>query len=468
MAFATALEQGYFWSADGVSGLYGPGGGYRPGTALIATYVPWTLRGGYSQPGFAEVVAGAEATYSLLMVILTVACLLLLRELAWQPRLTATRGILTSGVATTLMVLVGFGPVVTQRGFQAQSLATTCAVIGLVMLSQLCAGLSRGRSLLLGSSAVLVAMHAWPLAAVPLAFAVGVASLRRWREISALAWAGAGLLALLAGYPIYGGPQLLSSGAAIPTDTAFLSSSSPAVLPLPATTWGPALMCALVVAILWRRLGLDWWTTRVASVGVVGALLTTALVGGAQWYNGHGLGGYYLQKTVYLTTLIGFVAAAGILCRTVSARRMTHRPAVLAVVSLVLVLMWAPLATPWAVTHWMNRDPNLLDMPAVQAVLAMPASGSSPDNDIVVMGSCEDITSHYTTRWAGTALRSWNADRETFVRRLELEGESLGALAEYARADKTRTLTVYALASCPLAHEIRRAALPNVRLIAHH
>jgi hypothetical protein len=467
MAFATAHERGYFWSADGVDGLYGPGGGYRPGTSLVATYVPWTLRGGYSPPSFTEVVAGAEATYSLLMVVLTFACLLLLRELAWHPRLSAARGVLASGVAATLLVLLGFAPVVTQRGFQAQSLATTSALVGLVMLSQRRAGLSAGGRLLLGSCAVLVAMHAWPLAAVPLAVAVTFASLREWRAIPASTWVGAVLLALLAGYPIYGRPRLLGSGVVIPSDTAFLSSTSPAVLPLPATTWFAALVCAVLVAVLRRRLGLDRWTTKVTTVGCVGALLATALVGGAQVYNGQGLGGYYLQKTLYLTTLIGFVAAAGILCRAVSVRRLPHRPAVLAGLSLVLLMMWAPLATPWAVTHLTNRDPNLLDMTAVQAALDMASSRSSPDRDVVVTGSCEDITSHYTTGWTGTVLRSWNPDRETFVRRLQLEGESLAALVEYAQADATRSLTVYALATCPLTDQIRRAALPNVRLVAH-
>jgi hypothetical protein len=462
MALATALERGYFWSADGIPGVYEAGGGYRPGTSMVATYLPWIATGGYDPPRLAEVIQGAESVYALLMVVVTAACIMLLRELAWDgPNPASSRAVAVSGTALALAILGGFAPVVTQRGFQAQSLATTAAVGGLVMLIQRRAGLTSGGMVLLGWSAVLVAMHAWPLAAVPLAFVVAALSLREWRRLGTGARAGAGLLVLVAGYPIYG-PRLISSASSIPTDTSFLSSTSPAVLPLPASTWAPALAAAVVVALLWWQLGLHRGVTRVITLAVAGALLTTVLVGGAQLHNGRGLGGYYLQKTVYLTTLIGFVLVAAVLSRLVTGSNQRHRPVIVAGASATMLMMWAPLATPWAVTHWTNQDPNLLDMRAVQASLSQEVNGSTTGSDIIVLGSCNNTTSDYTTRWTGTLLRSWTPSREQLVNRLGTEGESLAALREYARNEAQRRIDLYANPACPLATEIRNAKLPNV------
>jgi hypothetical protein len=306
-------------------------------------------------------------------------------------------------------------------------------------------------------------MHAWPLAALPLASVVVVVSLLERRRISAVAWAGAALLALVAGYPIYG-PSMVRSVAVIPTDTTFLSSTSPAVLPLPVTTWGPALGCAVVIAVLWRRLALDPWSTRIVLAAVLAGLLTTGLVAAAQWRNGHGLGGYYLQKTVYLTTLIGFSLVAAVACRVLSATMQRHRPVALAGAAMTMLAMWAPLASPWAITHWTNNDPNLLEMRAVRASLAARSESAIVRSDIVALGTCNDTTSDYTTRWTGTLLRSWSPAREQLVTRLGVEGESLAALRDYALSDDQRTIQVYARSGCPLTTQIQEAALPNVRV----
>jgi hypothetical protein len=462
-ALASAVERGYFWSPDGVAGLYGPGGGYRPGSSFLTTYLPWIARGGYEPPNFAQVVAGAEGVFSLLMVAVTVACLLLLRELVGGRTVGSTPlGLTVSGTALAFMVLVGFAPVVTQRGFQAQSLATTAAIGGLVVLTQRRAGLGPRGALWLGTGAVIISMHSWPLAAVPLACAVAGLSLAHWREIGVRGWAGAGVLLIAAGYPAYG-PTVVNRAPTHITRLVDISSTSPAVLPLPATTWGLALVAAAATTLLARRLGFDQWVRWVIDIAVIGALLTTALVAAAQWRNGHGLGGYYLQKTVYLTTLIGFVLAAAILCHIISSRHLPHRPALLTVAVLALLIMCAPLSTPWAVTHWLNHDPNALDMRAVNAALKAD-DGPSAEHDIVVLGSCNNTTSDYTTRWTGTMLRSWSPARDRLVAQLGVEGESVEALREYAASDERRIIDVFAKEACPLTSEIRSAALTNVRL----
>jgi hypothetical protein len=451
MVLTSIRDMGYWWGAPGVGGSLEVGGGYPPALSFLAAYIPWTVRGGFRSPDVDEAIAGASFFFSIQMVLLAVVSVMIVRDIVGDHERAIGRHF--GMVSVACLVLLGLAPVVAQRGFQSHAMALLTVVSGLTLLMQ--RGTSSTVRVGLGAGAIVVASHGWPLAVPALGLPLAYVLLRDRTHLRRNAIVAAAL-APVAAYQLVNAPHLV-------TKTSYLSSQSPAALELPPSTWLVASLVGLAAAVFTSRLGLRRPASDIAGLSVVAALATAGAVAAIQVHNGGGIGGYYLTKTLYLPTLLACALGCG-LFGAGAARRFTLKPVVLTLGTMLLLVVWAPLATPWAITHWTNRDPNVLDMHTVEAALVRARAGEAT-GDLVAMGMCEDITSDYTTRWTGTILQNWTRPREDFVDRVAVEGESLDSLREYALADVGRSITVVARAGCPLADEIRNAGLPNVRVV---
>lgn len=459
-SFAMGQVHGYTYGHASVPGLY-EATSYRPAQAFLTEYLPWMLRGGQGSPTFAQTVLFADVVYAAQVVAIAVAAALLLRELIDSvPAVgTSRRAWVAACAVLTVLVMVGLAPVIGQRGFQAQAFATASMLAGLLALAQLRRGVGVNTVLLASAACVALAMNSWPLAAGPLVAAVGFVFLRHVRAVRLVTYPMLAVLIAVAAYPIWGVPVFYS-------DTAWLSSQSPAVMNLPVTTWLPLTVLGLA--------SLAWAATRArrevvvqqqgaALVGALGTLVAVPLV---QALSGQRVGGYYVQKTVYALVLLLMVASvAGLswwLARTSGLRRVLG--AVTA--GVLLFVAWAPLGSFAVQTYWRQPGATIYDGRPVAAALARFPDGAPSDLDMVVLGTCRPTASDYTTRWLGTILRSWSVDRNRYVGDIAVRGENLEALQVYASAQRGRTIEVYTHRGCPLGEQIAAAAIPNVRVVA--
>ena len=229
-SMAMGQARGYTFHLDSVHGLYEQTA-YRPAQAFLTEYLPWILRGGNDSPTVAQTLAFAESIYALQMAALGVAAVLLVRELVdglrgataaptstptatgtatRTPTPVPTRTATATRTATKwacgvvgVVVLFGISPVISQRGFQAQSMATVAMVAGLLFLSLGERGpLGTSAAILGAAGCIALAANSWPLAAGPLVAATAFAVVTRVREGSWWAWAAMAVLGAVALYPV--------------------------------------------------------------------------------------------------------------------------------------------------------------------------------------------------------------------------------------------------------------------------
>lgn len=460
-SLAMGQAHGYTYHLDSVPGLYGQTA-YRPAQAFLTEYLPWILRGGYGSPTVSQSLAFAESVYSLQIVALAVAAVLLVRELVdgIQDAGSAPSGAATAWACAVVgaVVLLGISPAISQRGFQAQSMASIAMVTGVLFL---CLGdkrsLSTSAAVVGAAGCIALAANAWPLAAGPLVAATAFAVLRRLREVSWWAWCAMAALGAVAAYPVYGPPVFYK-------DATWLSNTSSAVLPLPPSTWGSlAVLGAMGLAGLARSPGgaVGLRTMVSAAVGGVATILGVAAV---QHFTTGDVGGYYLAKSVYAVAILSAVGTGALVWSMLSSWSGPVRLASLVLTACLVLVACLPLMSFSVQTYWRAPSRDIYEAGAVTAALRDYPNGAPADRDVVVLGVCRPTASDYTTRWLGTVLRTWTSDRDALVARLGTQGESLAALQTYAAAQSARRIDVFADPACPLAHQIEGARIPNVTL----
>jgi len=455
---AVGEARGFFWSRNGVDGVFSEAVRYSQGEAFLSAYLSWILRGGYGTPTTSQFLHFVGVLYPLKIVATSMVAVLVTRELVWDRfKLSfARRGRLVSAVAVLLLTAGGITTITIQLGFQTQALANLAVLLGLLALLQRERHNGASAVLLLASGSVVLASHSWPFAVPALAVPMVIVLLRAAMSVRWWAWAAMVAMAFVSVLGYTGLSSAVRAGALL------TATSGGTVYRIPAVAWISLGIVSLVTVVWLYRLQESVAPPYIILWAMLGGLITSAAIGAIQW-TAQGLS-YYFYKSAYLVVLLAAILA-GAFAGLVAGRPLRPGPLTRTAAVCVVLLAWLPLA-PLAFLHFTLTEPPRVSRSAVAEALHGQAIHGSARQDIVVMHPCRSRDVDYSSRWIGTLLKSWTHPREVFVSREEqlrpspTYGERFDMLREYAATREG--VTVYVARGCPLLRTIMDAQVPRL------